>query len=280
MENEEREKLLKEREEWYNFIPSLFEMVKVLHNRELSFISQKGEMPKKAVRYLVAFQINFLKSHLNWMNSDKNLINLYHSVAKFKPNSIPVLSYCLKNRREEENYKDFNENYVNYVEEYNLFIDMDLKEVSWEKGFNEAKKLKKILEQFKVPYYLVNSSKKGFHFQIPSNFLPKMEISKLIEMIYNVIYNLKGIYDFETIDTSIADLKRLCKLPFSYVCDGSICLPLSDKNFENFSEELVSMKNVRQNIIIKNMGLLTRTYGLSDEKLKENTLNFINNFSS
>lgn len=277
MNEEERKKLLEERQKWYNFVPVEFEIVKVLHNRELCFLTPKTEKIKKVVRYLICFKVDFLRKHCDWINFDKNLINVYHSTAQFKEGSVPIFSYNLSQRTSDEAYKDFNENYEKYVKSYGFFIDIDGHD---NKNFyEEAKELKKIFDEFHLPYYILNSSDKGFHFCIEPKYMPEMEINKLLETIYNVIYNLKGIYNLKTIDTSIADLKRVQKCPYSFVCpSGVIALPLTDEQFNSFTPEIVSVKNVLKNVKIMNRGLIVRNLNLGEEQLKKNVLAFIENY--
>jgi hypothetical protein len=276
MEQKEREQILIERKEWYSKIFVLFEICKLLKNRELCFLSQKGEPKKKAVRFMMAWSLDFLKKHFKWINFDKNLINMYHSVAKFKPNSFPIFDWDLRERTNEEKYIFFNKNYEQYVAGYNFFLDLDGKQ-DFEKCYAEAKEIKRIFDEYHLPYYILNSSFRGFHFHIPCEYLPNYPIKELLDVTYKVMYNLKGIYSLDTLDI-LNDLKRVCKVGYSYECSGAICLPLSDEQFNSFKPEMVSMKNVLKNVIIKNRGLLLRTHNLSFEQLKENVKKFINEF--
>jgi len=270
-----KEQILAERKVWYNFLPVKFEIIKILKNRELAFLTKKGQEKKMAIRYILAFNISYLDKHFKRFDIEKNLMNLYHSVAKLK--DIPVFSWNVKERRHTEEYQEFNEHYANYVVGYNFFVDFDGKE-NFEKCFAEAKEFKKILDEYHLPYYCLNSSFNGFHFVIPCEYMPQMEIKELLILICNVLYNIKGIYDFTTMDISITDLKRLQKVPYSYECSGAICLPLSDEMFSNFTPNMVKMRIVLDTIIIKNRGLKIRTWGLSDEQLKINVTKFLDDF--
>ena len=204
------------------------------------------------------------------------MTNLYHSVSLFHP-KVPVFSYNLKKRRKDDAYKEFNKNYKNYVKAYNLFIDFDA-DWNWKKALEDVKQVKKIFDEYKIPYYVLNSSYKGFHIHIPAEYMPNKNILELIEDINEVIYNLKGVHNLETIDTSIIDLKRVCKIPYSFVSDGSICLPLSDEQLENYHPNLVKMENVLKYVKIKNRGILLRTHNLSDNQLRQNILKFIEDY--
>lgn len=270
-----RSKIVQKMKDYYSNIFVRFEIIKCLKHRELAFLNPKEDCNHRALRYLLAFNLDYLDKHLERFDFYKNLNNLYHSVALLK--DVPVFSYNLKERKKSEEYLEFNKNYQNYVVGYNLFLDIDGGN-DFELAYQEAKQIKEILEEYKVPFYLLNSSYKGFHFQIPAEYMPDLEIKELMEKISKVIYNIKGIYDLQTLDISVGDIKRLCKMPYSAVTDGSICLPLDDKQFAGFKREMVKMENVLSKIMIKNRGLLMRTHNLSFEQLKENVKKFISEF--
>jgi hypothetical protein len=271
-----REQILEERKYYYSLTYVLFELVKNLAHKELCFLSQKGEIKKYPTRYLMSFNLEYFKKHFERFGVEKNLINLYHSCSVLK--DLPIFSYNPKIRKEDYEYQNFNLNYKNFCVGYDFFIDIDGKE-NFELAYQEAKEIKKILDdEYKLPIYILNSSFTGFHICIQAKYLPDYPIDKLLEILNKVIYNFKGIYGFKTIDTSITDLKRVKKLPYSYVCDSSIALPLSNLQFSNFKQSDVTMKNVLQKIMIKNRGLLVRNLELGEETLKKNVKKFINDF--
>lgn len=272
----DKQQILKEREEWYSNTFILFEIVKCLKNRELCYLTQKGEEKKKAVRYLLGFSVDYFKKHNAWINLNDTLLNIYHSVALLKP-EVPVFSYNLKERSNDPKYKDFNENYGNYVQKYNLLIDIDGKE-DFDMAWKEAIAIKKLFDDYKLPYYIVNSSFKGFHIVIPSKYMPEISIRNLLGVLNEAMYNLVGIYGFKAVDTSIIDLKRVQKCPYTYACDGAIVLPLTDYQLQNFRPDIVTMKNVLKFVTLKNRGLLMRTHNLDEKQLKENVQQFITEF--
>lgn len=276
MENEEQEKLLEERKKYYSNTFVQFELIKCLKHRELCFLSAKSEETKKSVRYILAFSIDYLKKHFDWVNFYKFNVNMYHSVAVLQ--NVPIFSYNMKERTKKDEYKEFNKNYKDYVIGYNLFMDFDGKE-NFEKCLEEVKEAKKIFNEYKLPYYILNSSFNGFHIQIPAEYMPKMEINELIDKINKVIYNFKGVYDFTCLDDSVIDIKRVCKMPYSYEGTGAICLPLTDKQLEEFKPEMVSMKNVLKDVRVIKRGLLIRTHNSSAEQLKLNVEKFLKDFS-
>ena len=268
----DKEKLLEARKEYYSNTFVLMEIVKCLKNKELAFLDR--DEGKKNIRYLYASKIDLLKKHFEALGFYSHNVNMYCSCSNLS--FIPMMTYNLKSRRETDEYKKVHENYQDLVTGYDLFFDFDLKE-NFEDGYKEVKEFKKILEENKVPYLLHNSSKKGFHFIVQGKYFLGNPI-KNIDIFRKILYNIKGIYDFKDLDISICDLKRIRKLQYSVVSDGSVCIPLDDLMFENFNENMVEIKNVLKNIHIMNRGLLERTYGLSFLELQQNVEKFIKEY--
>jgi len=264
-------------EEWLSKRFVLFEMVKCIKGHELSMIARRTEgKPRPVIRYLFASSVDYLEKHIKRFVTGDNLMNFYISCAELK--DIPIFSYNLFERRKTPQYKEFNDNYQNYVTAYSFFMDFDGKE-DFNKCLEETKEMKKILEEMKVPHYVLNSSFKGFHIIIPSQYMPNKKVEELLRDINEVISNIKEIYNFSTMDTSIGDLKRLRKLPYSPVNDGSVALPLTDSQLANFTPEMVKIENVLKDIKIMNRGLLLRTGELTELELKENVIKFFKEFS-
>lgn len=275
--DEEKEKILAERRKYYSTEFVLYEMVKALHHRELSFLPAKNEsLKKKSIRYLIAFKVEYLKKHWEMFNFDKYLLNVYNSVAVLK--DIPIFTYNLSERKASEEYQKFDKNYSNFIHSYDAFYDFDGKN-NFERCYEEAKQFKKILDSMKVPYLLLNSSLYGFHFRILAEYMPNDDITELLVILNNVVHWVKDTHKFECLDETVVDKKRLCKVPYSYECGtGCICLPLTDKQFDNYNFDMVRYKNVMditKTGFLKKRGLLIREHDLSVEDLKRNVLKFI-----
>jgi hypothetical protein len=273
----DKEQILRQREIWYNTIEVQYELCKLLHHRELAIITAKTEKQRFTTRYIICLNKEYMQKHFQRFYFYEIPRNLYHSVATL--NYIPVFSYNLKTRSHTPEYQEFNKNFNQKITGYNFFLDFDSDE-DFSKALIELKKAKKIFDDYKLPYYILNSSKKGFHLQIPSQFMPfEMGIDKLLETINKVAYNLKGIFELSCIDLSIFDSKRVCKLPYSYSCEGEcICLPLSDEQLDNFSFDLVSMEYILNNIKIRDRGLIIRHLELGEEQLKKNVAKFFSDY--
>jgi len=271
MDGLSKEKIFKERKIWYSHKFVLFNILECLKDKELCFLSDKSVREEhKNAHLLKAHALIFLEKHFEWINFWGYKINIYHSVAEL--DFIPKFSYNPKKRTKEEEYIKYKDEFLNHVTGYSFFVDFDGKSETY---YEEAKEFKKILDEYKLPYYCLNSSSKGFHFCIESKWLPDKPITKIISEIGNkIIPHIIAIYEFKSIDDGIYDIKRVKKCPYSYVCDGTIALPLSDEQFDNFNVDMVLMKNVLKNVKLFKRGLLVRNWGLTEIELKNNVKKF------
>jgi hypothetical protein len=272
MEQQELNKILEQREEWYSRAFVIMEIIKALKFKELAFLSIKEYEPKKAFRYMWCNHSAYWEKHTEWANFFRSPMNCYCSVANLKPN-VPIMSYNLSKRREEPEYREFNKNYLSYIESYDLFFDVDFGS-EWDEGYKDVKILKSVLEDYKVPYFIQSSSFKGMHLIIPSYAMPKFDMNLMVKI--NHVINQCKIDYAPRLDTLVGDIKRLRKISYALNCDGSVVLPLSDWQINNFTKGMISYEYVLKNFTIKQRGLLIRDYGLPLEKLKENVKRFIN----
>lgn len=273
--------IMESRRDYYSQVFILWEILRVLHDKELAFLSAKGFEPKKAFRFFWANSFDSMKSHFNFVQLDKIPLNLYCSVADLKF-PLPIFSYHLEKRKEDTNYIEFNKNYKNYVKNYSLFFDFDGKTktesgyvVDIDKCYKEVARFKIILDEYKVPYYLIPSSFSGFHIIIPSEYMEFDNLDKLLLDLNILVMRVAGDYGFEMLDQTVVDIKRIRKLPFSMSCDGCVILPLSDYDFKNYSPERLTWKFIKSSIMLKNRGLLIRQHGLTELELRENVKRFI-----
>jgi hypothetical protein len=277
---QDKEKILTSKKEYYSKVFACLEMVKCLQHHETAFITAKGE-PKETrlnIRYLFSERYDYLMKHFEAMGFFRRNLNVYRSVASFLPNKIPIFSYNLAKRLEEPAYKDFNENYNKYVADYDFLLDVDCKNSD---ALKDVAKIKEILDEFHLPYGVWTTSYKGFHFWIDGRWFEKSKtdwLKKRLMLFQEIAYNLQGIYNLQALDISIFDNKRLAKCPYSFVGDGAIALPLTDEQFNNFNPEIVSSDYVLKNVMIKNRGLLVRNLDLSEEQLRENIAKFVKEF--
>lgn len=250
------------------------EMVKCIQTHELSLINRAEKM---YIRFLIGNSLKTLDYKIARFNILNRPRNFYISCAFHS--RLPIISDDLRTRKETPEYKNFNDNYIDSVINYTMLLDFDGKH--GEDYYNDTLIIKKILEEYKVPYYVLPSSFQGLHIIIPHQYLPQKPIKELIADIGNkILPNIKLIYDLKSLDCEIMDLKKLRKVEYSPVIDGSVCIPLTDEMFAKLKDDksIIGIESVLKNIKIMNRGLLIRTYGLSDEQLKLNVLKFWEGF--
>lgn len=266
-----KEQILEEREIWYSHDMVLFEIVKCLNNKELCLLSDKScREEKKRVRYYKANNKEYLLKAFKYFRFLEFRMNIYHSVSYFS--DIPMFTLNLRERsKQTQEWKDKHD----YINGYDFFIDIDGKN---EDFYKDAEKLKRLFDTYKLPYYLLNSSSKGFHFIIEHKYLPDKKPEELVKDIKKITDNIKAVLKLNCLDNSIYDIDRVKKCPYSYVCDGTIALPLSDSQFKMFNNDMVLMKNVLKDVKLFKRGLLTRSFNLSEEQLKKRVLLFWGDF--
>jgi len=268
------EEIQKSYEKYLFQVENRTEMVKHIQTHELSLINRKEGL---YIRYLIGNNLDSLDHQIHQFNILKRPRNFYISCAFHS--KLPVLSDNLRTRKETPEYQNFNNNYIDSVLNYTPFLDFDGK--NGEDYYKDSVIVKELLEQYKVPFYILPSSFSGLHIVIPPSCLPQKPIMEIINDIGNkILPNIKAIYDLKSLDCDIIDLKKLRKLEFSPVVDGSVCVPLTDEMFIKLKEDksIISIESVLKNINIKNHGLKMRDYGLSLSELQNNTAKFWKEF--
>ena len=250
------------------------EMVKCIQTHELSLINRKEKI---YIRYLIGNSLKILDYKIARFNIMKRPRNFYISCAFHS--RLPIISDDLRTRKETPEYQNFNNNYIDSCIGFDLLFDLDGKH--GEDYYNEAIIIKNLLEEYKVPFFILSSSFSGLHIVVPYQYLPKKPIKEIVDDIGNkIIPNIISIYDLNSVDIEIMDLKKLRKVAYSPVIDGSCCIPMNNKILNQLKDDksIISIENVLKNIEIKNRGLLIRTYGETEESLKKNVLRFWKDF--
>jgi len=221
----------------------LFEILKSTKSREMAMIN-----PDFTIRCMYCSSIKFLKWNVNEFGGfDRNMSNFYYSIASVK--NMPVFDFKKSIRQEQQ--EKFNKEFNNYVIGYDFFIDLDrgsvpepskkiLKKDFNEKTYiksyliNDMKKLKKVFDDYKIPYSL-RFSGSGFHFLIADKYLPNDKFEDKIKLCKNIAFDLKNWFGIMSIDDSIYNARRICKIPYTIdIKTGNVCMPLTDDDAENF----------------------------------------------
>lgn len=272
------------RQEYYQQPYVLFNMIPRLKYRYLSARKLDKNGKGIMVRYYLGYNIDLLKQSLQKLGVlNDSSIKLYFDISKWeKDGNMPMFSFN-KEKREDDKER-FNNIFEEYFKDYHFAIDLDSDDDimnSW----RDAKKIKNEFDKYKLPYQLKFSGGRGFHFLIEDKwFSTKMKAKNKVRLFGRIatvimdICKLKSHNDGGTFDDSIYDDRRIFKLDYSLnYKDGKeyVCLPLSNKQFENFKLSGMELMNVMKNVKFIHRGFLERDHGLTEKELKNNVNNFL-----
>lgn len=229
----------KMRKRWYQTENVVFNIIESLKYRETCFY-RKRDKDKCMIRLLKCNAIIYLIKNFERYHFFNEPFNMYQSIGIY-PN-MPMFSFIIKTKQEQ--HEQFWNNIKTYNKGYDFFLDIDNPDLRL--AYSIATKTKEIFDRFKVPYSLIFSGKKGFHFIVKYNDFPESLKSKnyleLINLFQDFAYQLSTKENLFDVDLTIYDDKRICKTPYSVVYpDYLIALPLSDEQFNDFSIKEVSL---------------------------------------
>jgi len=281
--------LMNLRKRWYSEPMTLLEMVKCMNGREVAFLEGKTKLPlltKNAleIRGIKAHSLSYLQNNFENFKFTERPCNLYTSIAKFE--NLPMFSYNFERRKEERAAFTQGEGFNQCFKGWDFVIDLDSQRIkdggvitelnAFEVNekikdyyniagmYSDAKKLKKIFDEYGLAYSVKASGLKGMHFQVKDeNFFPKdMEPKDKVDLADVIVTNLKELENIPTIDNiNFYDSTRILKCPYSL--EGyHVALPLSEGNgfgsFNDWKIEDMRLDKIYQNIRIVNRGLLER----------------------
>lgn len=246
---------------WYSQTYINFEMAKLLQHRELVFLEKKNPKQEEAgrklktIRCCAGFTLDLLKSNFNAFSVlDHPFVNLYYSLMHFE--KTPLFSFSPVVRARE--YSEWTKGgYKEQYSGYDFCVDFDSEDDGLGKALADCRRLKKILNEFKIPHSVRFSGSRGFHISVDYKWLPQLPEQKIVPFCGELGAMIKAIEGLETLDDSIFDSRRVFKLPYSF-CQGKIVLPLDDFQLANFDVSIVSPTYVQKAIQIKGRGLLER----------------------
>jgi len=263
--------LLEEYKKYYQNQEVLFEIVKILRGRETIFMGHKYP-----IRCLKIHNIHFLNENFEHFKFFDELHNIYYSVAYL--DEMPMFSFNPEKRNEQMKY--FTKDFKKYVKGFDLVLDFDVNkddkgEFDLSLVYEDTKIIFDLMNEYKLPFSIKFSGKKGFHIVIPWNYIPESatDVLKLSPLIAG---NLIKYCNLETLDASIYDRRRMFKCPYSLdINTGLVALPLHDFQFNNFNKEICKPDNIDIQKI-RDRGLLLRNLDLGEQKLKDNFNKFMN----
>ncbi len=267
-----------DKKDYYNNKAILFEMIKLCKDRELSMLSSTLKIRCIRSHNLSSLQFNFKR--FDFLSLDSNL---YYTLARI--NNMPIFSFNYNKRKEQQ--LDFIDKFAKLVYDIDLGLDFDCHDehISFSDCYDDTKRLKELLDKYKIPYSL-RFSGSGFHINIEWKYLKDcMDIAERIKRLNKLgpaeeeaiallkwfVIELSEINNCPSLDTTVIDIRRIWKMPYSIdIRTGYVALPLTNEQFKKFSFDMVKPENVIDTI--RDRGLLERP-GTS-----ENLKGFFENF--
>jgi hypothetical protein len=260
---------------WYSQNVCLFEIIKLAQHKEMVFLDKNHEM--MPVRCMFPFKVDHLKGQENSLFSKYYFFNsfsynMYLSCAYY--DNPPLFSFNAKDRREQMDRWTKEEQYKNFWSGYDMFFDFDSqKQDDIADAWQDAAKLKAVLDQYQVPFTIGFSGSKGFHFRIYYKYLPQNLGINIVTFCKLFAEQLKAKLDLKTLDIGVFDDRRVFKAPYSFD-RGNICLPLDDEQFTNFDVRRMAVKQVLDKVKIFNRGDLMRHSNFGYETQRQHFLEF------
>lgn len=236
---------------WYKRPDVQYEIVKFLKDRELAFLSKDMN-----VRALKAHAVKFLDSHMRAFKFASNGCNMYYSLARY--NHIPTMSYNLSKRIEQQ--QEFNKEVDQgmHITCVDLGFDLDTEirttnadgelevhQYPHDRVKSDAIRLCGLLSEYGVGF-TVRASPNGFHVIVPADNLPD-EARLDMTLQKRFAESVADILKLDTLDTSIYQVRRVFKVPYSYdVKSDLICTPLTMDQLRRFSWERVRMDSLKR----------------------------------
>lgn len=267
---------------WYEQQFVKFEMVKQLQNKFLSIMTKRDEEKRGILmRYLLGYKVEVLDNVLKKYNVYNLNTKLYFDLATYSKDK-PFISYNMEERQEQK--KKFNEEIIKYIVGYDFALDIDSDKKIMD-AWKVANKIKKLFDEFKLPYSL-RFSGNGFHFYIPYNFFnQKIKIPNLVKNFGIIAVNMAETLNIPRtdkessygLDCSIFDIRRIIKLCYS-ISNEKVVLPLDDNQWNNFNIDDMKIDKILSNIKIFKRGTLIRSYDLTEKELIKNTQKFFREY--
>jgi len=246
----ETEKLEMLRKQWYMDKNVIHNIIDALKFREGAFLQLREEGRDFMMRYLKINHSDYFYKNAQRYRFFECRMNLYNTLAKL-PN-MPMFSFSKVQK--DKDTKEYGEGqYHKDITSFDFMIDIDssfgkentdLEPLQF--AHHETMEIKKIFDDYDIPYWLKFSGQKGFHVMVDSTDYPeefkKMSIPDLAELFKKVVHNFKMVNDFRFIDEGVFDTKRLSKTAYSVTYPFYfVAYPLTDEELKTFSLKMVSL---------------------------------------
>lgn len=181
--------------------------------------------------------------------------NLYSSVATIDTTEFPILSMVKEEAIKQR--KVINKDFKKYVTGYDLKIDIDSKNI--DEAHEQARIVKKLFDDYEVPYWIMFSGRRGFNITVPYQNLWDTNVLYYPKLCKDFAERLKNKYSLKGIDLKVYDLNSFFKIPYSIArATNYVTMPLTDQQFDNFNKEDYEIDKVLKNYKLFNRRLLVR----------------------
>jgi len=251
------------RDAWYRNPEVLYNFISIAKDREICFIPKKAGEGSYPVRHIFANYMKFLSANFDAFKFYNRPYNLYYSLARYQ--GLRLFSFNPTIRKSQSD--SWNKDAVNNTVAYDFGLDFDSEGLhDWKSAWRDAAKVKKVFDEYKVPYSIKFSGSKGFHIRVPYEALPQSKvITGSVDNPESLFIYLKSVaellvekYELPTLDLGIFDPRRVWKMEYSLTHEtGLVVLPLSDEQFDRFEPAMCDPLTVLKGGI-RNRGSLER----------------------
>lgn len=194
-------------------------------------------------------------------------LSFFESVAKFDLKN-PEFKEMRKNTPLHDNEKRkklteyMNENFLNLIVGYDIIFDFDTSDVNSTESYDNAKKMKDLLQKMRIPFSINFSGSKGFHIRIKSD-LVNQACPEFLDYIRENTTNIRNVFnkleDFAKsnwikIDMWLYnwDLRGLIRVEWSvHQATGSVAKPLKNTEFDELQG--MTLKQIQEKFSVENL---------------------------
>ena len=233
-------------------IAILYEILKFIRTREVGFIpAAKGQI----VRFQNIGAISYLEERLNELRDID-----FHFFASIQR---------VQHTDGEGHYLDIRDNWQEYTYGWDFVVDIDgegnTSEEKIDDAYKKALKVDEVYHNYGLPYSIVFSGAKGFHFWVMwdeiKQYFKASDYGIANKALTKFIAKKSGV----KLDMAVASKdKTLIRVPYSINPHSQlVCLPLTDEQFIDFKPSIAEPETIYKSGI-RNRGMRIREGTLKD----------------
>jgi hypothetical protein len=240
----------------------LYEIVKYIKNNELCLNSNIRWLYASKIEYLlkIIYFYRILESRgINDKDEKTEGLTFYCGLANFCERPCPPFSPKEK-KSWQDNYwtKKNDSEYIKKMNGYNFGLDIDGD--NFKQSYEDAKKVFKFLDKFKIKFSIWCSGKKGWHVIIPyeefESIVSPFDVDYTIVFCKSLMADMVRHLKLKRVDTLIYSASRFLKVPYSLdMRNGRVIYPLSNGEFLNFNEQMMTREYLLSQKDLGNRGV-------------------------